>query len=65
MSERENTLRVLNEGHTFPGPFMFKVIGENSPEFVARVIQAATIITGPAAARALASAKAQVVSTRP
>jgi putative lipoic acid-binding regulatory protein len=50
MSDRDDTLRVLNEGHTFPGPYMFKVIGENSPEFVARVIHAAAIIAGPSAA---------------
>jgi putative lipoic acid-binding regulatory protein len=50
MSEREETLRVLNEGHTFPGPYMFKVIGENSPEFAAHVIQAATVICGLQAA---------------
>lgn len=50
MSERDDTLRVLNEGHSFPGPYMFKVIGENSPEFVALIIQAATLVTGPAAA---------------
>lgn len=50
MSERDDTLRVLNDGHTFPGPYMFKVIGDNSPEFAARVLQAATVITGPLAA---------------
>lgn len=49
MSNRDDTLRVLNEGHSFPGPYMFKVIGENTPEFVARVVQAATVITGPQA----------------
>ncbi|HSI06852.1 MAG: YbeD family protein [Myxococcota bacterium] len=50
MSERDDTLRVLNEGHTFPGPYMFKVIGDNTPDFAARVIQAATVIAGLQAA---------------
>jgi hypothetical protein len=46
MSDRDDTLRVLNEGHAFPGPYMFKVIGENTPEFAARVVEAVTRIVG-------------------
>ncbi len=47
MSDRESSLRALNDTHVFPGPYMFKVIGENSPDFVARVVQAAVVVLGP------------------
>jgi uncharacterized protein len=49
MSDRDESLRVLNEGHSFPGPYMFKIIGDNSPDFVVRVMQAAVIVAGPRA----------------
>ena len=47
MSDREATLRALNDVHAFPGPFTFKIIGENTPEFVARVVQAVVVVLGP------------------
>jgi len=47
MSEREATLQALNELHEFPGEFMFKVIGENTPELIASVVQAAVTVLGP------------------
>lgn len=47
---RENLLRMLNDGHEFPGEFMFKVIGANTPEFAASVLQAVVVIVGPEAA---------------
>ena len=47
MSDRESSLQVLRQVHEFPGPYVFKVIGENTPEFVARVVQAAVVILGP------------------
>jgi putative lipoic acid-binding regulatory protein len=47
MSEREATLQALNELHQFPGDFMFKVIGENSPELIAAVVQVAVTVLGP------------------
>jgi uncharacterized protein len=47
MSSREASLQALNDCHRFPGPFTFRVIGENSPEFVARVVQAAVLVLGP------------------
>jgi putative lipoic acid-binding regulatory protein len=49
MSDRDATLRALNDLHSFPGPFTFKVIGENSADFVARVVQAAVMVLGPTA----------------
>ena len=47
MSDRETSLQALNDVHQFPGEFMFKVIGENSPDFIARVVQAAVTVLGP------------------
>lgn len=44
--DRASRLQALNDCHTFPGPFMFKVIGENSPEFVLRVRDTCTVILG-------------------
>ncbi len=35
------SLDLLERTHTFPGPYMFKVIGRNEDEFVARVLAAA------------------------
>jgi uncharacterized protein len=48
-AERDASLRALNDVHQFPGPFTFKVIGENSADFVARVVQAAVVVLGPTA----------------
>ena len=49
MSDRDSSLAALREVHSFPGPFIFKVIGENSPDFVARVVQAVVVVLGPRA----------------
>jgi putative lipoic acid-binding regulatory protein len=35
------SIELLERTHTFPGPYMFKVIGRNQDEFVARVLAAA------------------------
>jgi len=43
---REASLRALNDCHNFPGPYTFKVIGENTAAFLARVVQAAVIVLG-------------------
>ncbi|QDT17278.1 YbeD family protein [Alienimonas californiensis] len=32
------SLELLNETHTFPGPYLFKVIGEDDRSFAARVV---------------------------
>ena len=34
----ENFIRLLNDNHSFPEMMTFKVIGTNSPEFVAAVL---------------------------
>jgi hypothetical protein len=39
-------LERLEDVHSFPGDYTFKVIGSNSPEFVSRVVQAAVNILG-------------------
>ncbi len=49
MSDREASLQALNDCHDFPGPFTFRVIGANTPEFVAQVVQAAVVVLGPRA----------------
>ncbi|TXD31717.1 DUF493 domain-containing protein [Lujinxingia vulgaris] len=41
VSDPQTMIDRLNAMHTFPGPFLFKVIGENEPTFVSRVVQAA------------------------
>ncbi len=46
MSDRSTLLDKLNAVHEFPGDYVFKVIGTNSPEFMSRVAQAAVIILG-------------------
>ena len=48
-TDRDASLRALNDIHSFPGPFTFKIIGENSADFVARVVQAAVVVLGPKA----------------
>ena len=47
MADRAASLEVLKQVHQFPGPYVFKVIGENTPEFVARVVQVAVVVCGP------------------
>jgi putative lipoic acid-binding regulatory protein len=49
MSEREEKLEVLRQVHEFPGPYVFKVIGENTPDFIAQVLQAVVVVLGPRA----------------
>ena len=46
MSDRDATLRALNDVHSFPGPFTLNIIGENSADFVERVVQAAIVVLG-------------------
>lgn len=46
MSDRNELLDKLNAVHEFPGDYVFKVIGTNSPEFISRVVQAAVIVLG-------------------
>lgn len=47
MGDRQSSLEVLRQVHEFPGPFVFKVIGENTPDFLARVVQAVVVVAGP------------------
>ncbi|MGM0555774.1 MAG: YbeD family protein [Myxococcota bacterium] len=49
MSDREKMLERLEDVHSFPGEYTFKVIGSNSPEFVSQVVQAAINVVGKAA----------------
>lgn len=49
MTDRDASLQALNDCHEFPGRFMFKVIGQNSPEFLACVLQAVVTVLGPRA----------------
>ena len=55
MSDRQSSLEVLRQVHDFPGPYVFKIIGENTPDFIARVVQAAVIILGPKVAPQVAT----------
>lgn len=47
MSTREEILDRLNDVHSFPGEYIFKVIGENSTAFVSRIVQACINALGP------------------
>jgi putative lipoic acid-binding regulatory protein len=47
MSDRNEILERLNDVHSFPGGYIFKVIGENSDEFVTRIVQASLNVLGP------------------
>ena len=49
MSDRETVLERLRDVHSFPGPYLFKAIGPNTPDFVAAVLQAIINIAGPEA----------------
>lgn len=42
-------LERLEDVHSFPGEYTFKVIGSNSPEFVSSVVQAAVNVLGKTA----------------
>lgn len=44
--EKSELLERLQDVHDFPGPFMFKVIGGNSDDFVAQVVQAVINVLG-------------------
>lgn len=46
MVDRQTMHDRLEAVHSFPETYMFKVIGENSQDFIARVIQAATNAMG-------------------
>lgn len=49
MTTRDEILDRLNEVHSFPGEYIFKVIGENSAQFVSNIVQACINALGPAA----------------
>jgi putative lipoic acid-binding regulatory protein len=38
--EEQQSIELLERHHTFPGPYMFKVIGKSDNGFVARVVAA-------------------------
>lgn len=46
MSDRETFQKRLEAVHDFPGPYVVKVIGMNSENFVLQVAQAATLAMG-------------------
>ncbi len=43
MSDRQQSLDLLNQIHQFPTSVMIKVIGSNHPTFVARVVAAVRV----------------------
>jgi len=49
MSDRNTILERLRDVHSFPGEYIFKVIGENSDVFVTRVVQATINVLGSGA----------------
>ena len=49
MTERSVLLDRLNEVHSFPGPYTFKVIGSNSDAFVDSVVGVVTDALGESA----------------
>lgn len=46
-TDRQEILERLNDVHTFPGSYIFKIIGLNSPDFVSRAVQACLVVLGP------------------
>ena len=46
MSARDKSKETLEESHSFPCDYAFKVIGDNSEEFVARVVQVGVNVVG-------------------
>ncbi len=44
---REESLALLEEFHSFPGPYMFKIIGYDSGDFAGQARQAAEGVLGP------------------
>ena len=49
MSDREATIQALNDCHSFPCPFTFRVIGEGSAAFEAAVVAALESVLGQSA----------------
>ncbi len=47
MKEDREFLDKLDDIHEFPCDFFFKVIGDNSPEFVAQCVQGTVNVLGP------------------
>lgn len=47
MANRDEILERLNDVHSFPGNYIFKIIGENTPAFVTRTVQACLNVLGP------------------
>ena len=46
MLSRDSCLSMLNRAHAFPGPYVFKIIGDNAPELVARSVQVVVWVLG-------------------
>ena len=49
MTDHKQLLDRLNDVHSFPGNYIFKVIGDNTPVFVSQVVQVCLIALGPEA----------------
>jgi putative lipoic acid-binding regulatory protein len=43
----QDIVAMLESTHTFPCVYQFRVIGTNSPSFVASILQAVIIVIGP------------------
>ena len=46
MLSRHSSLSILQQVHTFPGPYVFKIIGDNGPELVAWSMQITIWVLG-------------------
>ena len=46
MTKRSELLERLKDVHSFPGDYVFKVIGTNSDEFVSQVVQTVINVVG-------------------
>ena len=46
MTDRDSFIEKLQDVHDFPGPYVIKVIGPNSPEFASAVLQAIILVCG-------------------
>lgn len=46
MRTRESSIETLEETHSFPCPYQFKVMGDNSEEFIADVVQVGVNVGG-------------------
>ena len=46
MSSRQESIQQLEEVHEFPCDFQFKVIGTNSDDFIAQVVQVGLNVVG-------------------